>query len=76
VLGDYKEVNGLIFPFSVQSKQVGAPGGGMQITIDKIEVNPDVPASRFDMPKAAPKPADAPAKPAPPADAPKPPQHQ
>jgi outer membrane lipoprotein-sorting protein len=61
-LGNYKEVNGLLYPFSVESKQKGAPAG-MTITVDKIEVNPDVPASRFEMPKPE-KPADAP--PAPP----------
>jgi hypothetical protein len=55
-LGDYKEVGGLVFPFSMQSKQKGAPGG-MTMTIDKIEINPDVAASRFDMPKAE-KPAE------------------
>jgi len=65
-LGDYKEVNGLIFPFSMQSKQKGAPAGaGMTMTVDKIELNPDVPASRFAMPKVekpveAPKPAKPP----------------
>src|SRR5436305_4820309 len=61
-LGNYKEVNGLIFPFSIQSKQKGAPAGaGMSMTIDKIEVNPDVPSSRFEMPKV-----DKPAAPPPP----------
>lgn len=63
-LGNYKEVGGLIFPFSIESRQKGAPGG-MTITIDKIEVNPDVPASRFDMPKAE-KPASPPPPPTPP----------
>lgn len=60
-LGNYKEVGGLIFPFSIESMQKGAPGG-MVITIDKIEVNPDVPASRFEMPKAE-KPATPPTPP-------------
>jgi outer membrane lipoprotein-sorting protein len=50
-LGNYKEVSGLMFPFSVEISQQGGPGG-TTITFDKIEVNPDVPASRFDMPKA------------------------
>jgi len=49
-LGDYKEAGGLIFPFSIQTKQKGGPGG-VTLTFDKIEVNPDVPASRFEMPK-------------------------
>lgn len=60
-LGNYKEVAGLIFPFSIESTQKGAPGS-MVITIEKIEVNPDLPASRFDMPKAE-KPATPPTPP-------------
>jgi outer membrane lipoprotein-sorting protein len=59
-LGNYKEVSGLMYPFSIEISQQGAPGG-TTITLDKIEVNPDVPASRFDMPKA-----EKPEKPAPP----------
>jgi outer membrane lipoprotein-sorting protein len=51
MLGNYKEVGGLLFPFSVEARQKGSPNG-MTLTIDKIEVNPEVPASRFDMPKA------------------------
>jgi outer membrane lipoprotein-sorting protein len=65
-LGDYKEVNGLIFPFSIHSKPKDGPAGaGMTMTIDKIELNTEVPASRFVMPKAE-KPAEAPAPPKPP----------
>jgi len=63
-LGNYKEVGGLIFPFSIESKQKGAPGS-MVITIEKIEINPDLPASRFEMPKAE-KPAAPPTPPTPP----------
>lgn len=48
-LGDYRAVNGVVYPFSIRSKQKGAPGG-MTVTIDKIEVNPDLPASRFEKP--------------------------
>lgn len=52
--GDYKEVDGLLFAHSMQ---VAMPGGmgGMTMTFDKIEVNPDLPDSRFAMPaKTAP----------------------
>jgi len=67
-LGDYKEVNGLIFAFSIHSKPKDAPpGAGLTMTVDKIELNADMPASRFEMPKAE-KPAAAPTPP-------KPPQH-
>jgi outer membrane lipoprotein-sorting protein len=59
--GDYKEVGGMVFAHSIQSKPKGAPAGaGMTISIDKIEINPDLPASRFDMPAKA---AEAPAPP-------------
>ena len=56
--GDYKEVGGMVYAHSIQSKPKGAPAGqGMTITIDKIEVHPELPAARFEMPKAeAPKP--------------------
>jgi hypothetical protein len=54
VFGDYKEVGGLIFPHSIQSKPKGAPEGtGVSISIASIEINPDLPASRFEMPAKA-----------------------
>lgn len=54
VFGDYKEVGGLIFPHSIQSKPKGAPdGAGVSISIASIEINPDLPASRFEMPAKA-----------------------
>jgi outer membrane lipoprotein-sorting protein len=67
--GDFKPVDGVIYPFSIESKAKGAPGG-MTLTISKIEVNPTLDASRFTMPPAAPKAAaekkDAPAPAKPP----------
>jgi outer membrane lipoprotein-sorting protein len=56
--GDFKTVDGLIFPFSIEQKAKGAPGG-MTMAVSKVEVNPTVDATRFDMP-ATPKPAAAP----------------
>ncbi len=53
--GDFKPVEGVIYPFSMEQKPKGAPAGTM-ITISKIEVNPALDASRFSMP-AAEKPA-------------------
>jgi outer membrane lipoprotein-sorting protein len=47
--GDFKTVDGLVFPFSIEQKAQGGPGG-MVITISKIEVNPTLDASRFTMP--------------------------
>lgn len=61
-LGDYKEVDGLVMPFSMEVKPPGAPQGQV-ITIDKVELNVDIPDSDFAMPEA-PEPAAAPAQPA------------
>jgi len=68
LFGDFKKVDGIVYPFSIEQKSSAGPGG-MTISISKIEVNPTVDASRFAMPAA--KPADKPMeekkdKPAPP----------
>lgn len=60
--GDYKTVDGLVFPFSVTTKPKGAPAG-QTITISKIEVNPGVEDARFAMPKPAAPAAPPPATP-------------
>lgn len=56
--GDYKEVGGVLMAHSIESKAVGMPGG-MTITIDKVEVNPELAADRFGKPQAD-KPAGTP----------------
>lgn len=48
-LGDYKEVDGLIFPHSITTM---TPMGPQAITIDSIETGADLPADRFSMPAA------------------------
>ena len=58
--GDYKEVGGMVFAHSIQSKMKGAPGPGQTITFEKIEINPEIAASRFDMPAKAETPAPPP----------------
>jgi hypothetical protein len=52
LFGDYKEVGGIVFPHSIENRAVGMPGG-MSITVDKIEINPELPAERFTKPQAA-----------------------
>lgn len=49
IVGDWKEVDGLMFPFSIDS---GQPGGQMRqkMTVEKIEVNPTIDDARFAMP--------------------------
>ena len=59
ILGDYKEVEGLIVPHSIDSGQKGSPGRQV-ITITKLEVNPKIDDARFVMP--AKKEAPAPVK--------------
>jgi len=50
-LGDYKKVEGLMFPCSIET---GAKGDSQKqkITIEKIEINPAIDDSRFKMPEA------------------------
>jgi len=62
-IGDYKEVNGVMLAHSIES----GPKGGTQkqkMTVDKYEVNVDVPENNFAMPAAAAK-TDSTAAPAP-----------
>jgi len=49
-LGDYKEVEGMMMPFSVESGMKGAPQK-QKITIEKIEINPAIDDARFKMPE-------------------------
>ncbi|HKV08617.1 MAG TPA: outer membrane lipoprotein-sorting protein [Thermoanaerobaculia bacterium] len=49
-LSDYKEVAGVLYPYSIQTKIPSMPGGVMTMNFEKIEPNPDIPASRFEMP--------------------------
>jgi len=55
--GDFKTVDGLVFPFSIEQKSQGGPGG-MVISISKVELNPALDASLFAMPAAKPAAAE------------------
>jgi outer membrane lipoprotein-sorting protein len=55
-IGDYKEVNGVIFPFAIESGVKGSQEK-QKLTITKIELNVPVDDSMFKMPAAAPVPA-------------------
>lgn len=57
-IGDYKEVNGVMFPFAIESGVKGSPDK-QKLTITKVELNLPADDSIFKMPAAAPK-ADAP----------------
>ena len=54
-LGDYKEVNGVYFPWSIESGLKGSPQKG-KVTFDKITANGDLSDSRFIPPVAGAKP--------------------
>jgi outer membrane lipoprotein-sorting protein len=49
-LGNYQKVEGLTLPYTIESKAKGMPGSQV-ISVSKVEINTDVPASRFEMPK-------------------------
>lgn len=61
VMGDYKDVGGIKFPFSIESRAKGAPEG-QQIVFEKIDVNPVLDDARFKMPEVK-KPAAPAAEP-------------
>lgn len=59
-IGDYKEVNGIVFPFAIESGVKGSQEK-QKLTIEKIELNVPADDSIFKMPAAAPAPkTDAP----------------
>ena len=68
-IGDYKEVNGIMFPFAIESAVTGTDQK-QKITISTVELNVPADDSLFKMPAAAPK-ADAPKPDAPKTDPPK-----
>jgi outer membrane lipoprotein-sorting protein len=68
-IGDYKAVNGIMFPFAVESGIKGTDQK-QKLTITKVELNVPTDDSIFKMPAAAPK-ADAPKTDAPKTDPPK-----
>jgi hypothetical protein len=59
LLGSYKPVNGVMYPFSIESGAKNDPDGRGKITLQKIEANVAIDDKSFKMPSA---PAGAPAK--------------
>lgn len=53
--GEFKEVNGLLFPFAIEQGEKGSPQK-RHIVLEKVEVNPSLDDSRYKMP--APKPVE------------------
>jgi hypothetical protein len=50
ILSNYKQVNGVIFPYSIESKSPDNPMGNAKIVVDSIETNLTVDDSIFKMP--------------------------
>lgn len=57
ILGDYRAVDGILFPFTIESGAVGM-GQRRKVVMTKVEVNPPLDASYFAMPATAAAPAD------------------
>ena len=57
-IGDYKQVDGMTFPYSIESHMKGK-SAGQSMAIEKIEINPKIDAASFVMPKVAEKPKEA-----------------
>jgi outer membrane lipoprotein-sorting protein len=54
-LGDYKQVDGVLFPFSIESTIKGTPQK-QRISIEKVELNVPIDDTRFTMPSTKPQP--------------------
>lgn len=59
VLGSYKPVNGVMYPFSIESGPKNNPDARAKITVTKIEVNQPIEDSDFKMPATPAAPAAA-----------------
>jgi len=49
-LGSYKQVNGVYYPFSIDSGPKSNPNARARVTLTTIEANVDIPDSQFKMP--------------------------
>ena len=59
LLSDYRKVDGIMFPYSIESRQAGA-SQGQTINIETVEINPKIDNTMFVMPAvtSAPTPAE------------------
>ncbi len=53
IYSDYRKVDGIIFPFSIEEREAGS-SQGQPMTVDKVEVNIPVDDGMFKMPPPAP----------------------
>jgi outer membrane lipoprotein-sorting protein len=61
MLGDYEQVDGVYFPFSIEVGETGGTEQRLRLTVEKIEINPPLEDMLFSLPaaKADAKPATA-----------------
>lgn len=60
MLGDYEQVDGVYFPFSIEAGETNSPSDQhIRLTVEKIEINANLDDSRFSVPAAPAKPAAA-----------------
>ena len=60
MLGDYEQVDGVYFPFSIEAGETNSPSDQhIRLTVEKIEINPNLDDNRFSVPTAPAKPAAA-----------------
>ena len=53
-IGDYKQVEGIMVPFSIEQRPTGSQGPGQKITVTKVEFNVSIDDTMFKMPPPAP----------------------
>lgn len=51
IMGDYKDVDGLVMAHSIETRVDGMPQAGQTMTLENVEVNLDLPDSLFTMPE-------------------------
>lgn len=50
-IGDYKEVEGLLMAHSIDAVGAAGPGAGFNMTIESVDLNPEISEERFVMPE-------------------------
>jgi outer membrane lipoprotein-sorting protein len=54
MLGDYEQVDGVYFPFSIEVGETGGTDQRLRLAVEKIEINPSLDDSLFSLPAAKP----------------------
>jgi len=54
MLGDYEQVDGVYFPFSIELGETGGTDQRLRLAVEKIEINPSLDDNLFSLPAAKP----------------------